>query len=402
MTTTSVIVVEDQPDLVRALGELIASRPSLRLVGSATNVERGLELASEHRPDVALVDVKMAGGGGPRFAHEVKACSPDTRVVALSAYEDRSTVFEMLQAGAVAYLVKGTAAGSEILTTVERAARGQSTLSSSVTSDIVRELTQHLQQRGAAEHAQHALVKRMRETLDSSSVKAVYQPIVELESRRVVGYEALARIIASPIQGTEAWLADAASVGLGLELERVALRTAFAGFAELPPDCFLAVNLSPAAILDDEVLGLLGAAEPSRTVVEITEHRSIDDYGLISHALVGLRARGLRLAVDDAGAGYASLRHLLEIRPDLIKLDASLTRGIDVEPGRRALAKALIAFARATGATLVAEGIETAAEEAELKRLGIVLGQGYHLGKPGPLPQHHVVSPPGLRQMRLS
>ena len=120
-------------------------------------------------------------------------------------------------------------------------------------------------------------------------------------------------------------------------------------------------------------------------MVEITEHTSIDDYGLVSRALLALRARGLRLAVDDAGAGYASLRHLLEMRPDLIKLDASLTRGIDLEPGRRALAQALIAFARATGAALVAEGIETAAEEVELEKLGVVLGQGYHLGRPGPL-----------------
>jgi len=398
MTTTSVIVVDDQPDLVRVLGALIASRPSLQLVGSADNVERGLELASEYRPDVALVDVKMPGGGGPRFVHEVRACSPDTRVVALSAYEDRSTVFDMLQAGAVAYLVKGTAAVSEIVTTVERAARGQSTLSSSVTSDVVHELAQHLQERRAAEHEQFALVARLRETIDSSGVKAVYQPIVELEGRRIVGYEALARIIASPIQGTEAWLADAASVGLGLELERVALRAALAGLAQLPPDCFLAVNLSPNAILDDAVLALLETAEPSRIVIEITEHRSIDDYSLISHALLGLRARGLRLAVDDAGAGYASLRHLLEIRPDLIKLDASLTRGIDVEPGRRALATALSAFARATGAALVAEGVETATEEAELKRLGVVLGQGYHLGKPGPLPPRDVA----MQQLLLS
>ena len=211
----------------------------------------------------------------------------------------------------------------------------------------------------------------------------MYQPIVELDSHRAVGYEALARIIASPIQSPEAWLADAASVGMGLELERAALRVALAGLAQLPADCFLAVNLGPTAILDNQVLRLLEEAEPSRTVVEITEHRSIDDYGLISRSLTRLRARGLRLAVDDAGAGYASLRHLLEIRPDLIKLDASLTRGIDVEPGRRALAKALIAFARATGASLVAEGIETETEKAELERLGVALGQGYHLGQTG-------------------
>lgn len=234
MNVTSVLVVEDQPDLVSALVALIKSRPSLRLVGSAQNVDRALELASLHRPDVALVDVKMPGGGGPRFAHEVRICSPDTRVVALSAYEDRSTVFAMLRAGAVAYLVKGAAAGSEILTTVERASRGLSTLSGSVASDVVHELAHHLQERGATEHTRHELVARVRETIDSDGVKAVYQPIVELQSRRTVGYEALARIVASPIQGPEAWFADAASVGLGVELERAALRAAFAGLPQLP------------------------------------------------------------------------------------------------------------------------------------------------------------------------
>ena len=387
MNTTSVLVVEDQPDLVRALVELIKSRPSLKLVGSAQNVDHALELAAQHHPDVALVDVKMPGGGGPRFTQDVRVCSPDTRVVALSAYEDRSTVFAMLRAGAVAYLVKGTAAGSEILTTVERAARGLSTLSGSVASDVVHELAHHLQERGATEHTRHELVARVRETIDSEGVRAVYQPIVELESRRTVGYEALARIVAAPIQGPDSWFADATSVGLGVELERAALKAAFAGLPQLPPDCFLSVNLSPAAILDDDVRELLEAAQPSRLVVEITEHTSIDDYGLVSRALLALRARGLRLAVDDAGAGYASLRHLLEMRPDLIKLDASLTRGIDAEAGRRALAEALIAFARATDVALVAEGIETAAEEEELRKLGVVFGQGYHLGKPAPLPR---------------
>lgn len=387
MKPTSVLVVEDQPDLVSALGDLIKSRPSLQLVGSAQNVEHALELASQHRPDVALVDVKMPGGGGPRFAHDVGICSPDTRVVALSAYQDRSTVFAMLQAGAVAYLVKGTATGSEILSTIERAARGLSTLSGSVASDVVQELAHHLQERGATEHTRETVVARVRGMIDSEGVRAVYQPIVELESRRTVGYEALARIVASPIQGPEAWFTDAAGVGLGLDLERAALEAALAGLPHLPPDCFLAVNLSPAAILDDRIRGMLDAAVASRLVVEITEHTSIDDYGLVSRALLGLRARGLRLAVDDAGAGYASLRHLLEMRPDLIKLDASLTRGIDAEPGRRALAQALIAFARATDLTLVAEGIETEAEEAELKRLGVVFGQGYRLGKPAPLPE---------------
>jgi EAL domain-containing protein (putative c-di-GMP-specific phosphodiesterase class I) len=387
VTPTSVIVVDDQPQLVGALEDLIAARPSLTLAGSARNVEGGLALALRRRPDVALVDVKMPDGGGPRLAAEIRSRCPETRVVALSAYEDRSAVFEMLRAGAVAYLVKGAAEASEIVSTIERAANGQSTLSSSAASEVVHELAQQLEGQHSAEQTEQELVARLRLTIDAGGVRAVYQPIMELASHQAVGFEALARIVPPPSQGPDAWIADATSVGLGLELEQTALRAALAGLTQLSPHCFLSVNLSPAALLDDEVLGLLAAAEPGRTVVEITEHTPIDNYDLISHSLADLRARGLQLAVDDAGAGYASLRHLLEIRPDMIKLDTSLTHGIDHHPERRALAQALIAFAGATGLALVAEGIETTAEEETLRRLGVSLGQGYHLGRPGPLPR---------------
>jgi EAL domain-containing protein (putative c-di-GMP-specific phosphodiesterase class I) len=121
-------------------------------------------------------------------------------------------------------------------------------------------------------------------------------------------------------------------------------------------------------------------------VVEITEHELIEDYAHLLDALTPLRTAGIRLAVDDAGSGYASLRHILSLQPDIIKLDIALTRGVDTDPVRRALASALVGFARDTGSVIVAEGIETSAELAALQRLGVPLGQGFYLARPGDLP----------------
>jgi EAL domain-containing protein (putative c-di-GMP-specific phosphodiesterase class I) len=120
-------------------------------------------------------------------------------------------------------------------------------------------------------------------------------------------------------------------------------------------------------------------------VLELTEHVGVDDYSALTEALAGLRRRGVRLAVDDAGSGFASLRHVLNLAPDVIKLDGELVGGLDRDPARRALAGALLAFGADIGAEVVAEGIETARECAVLRGLGFRLGQGHHLGRPEPL-----------------
>jgi EAL domain-containing protein (putative c-di-GMP-specific phosphodiesterase class I) len=119
--------------------------------------------------------------------------------------------------------------------------------------------------------------------------------------------------------------------------------------------------------------------------LEITEHEAIDDYATLADALAPLRERGLRVAVDDVGAGYASLRHALQLAPDMVKMDISLTRDIDRDAGRRALATALISFAAETDMTIVAEGIETAGELHALRELGVKYGQGFYLARPAPL-----------------
>jgi EAL domain-containing protein (putative c-di-GMP-specific phosphodiesterase class I) len=112
----------------------------------------------------------------------------------------------------------------------------------------------------------------------------------------------------------------------------------------------------------------------------------VEDYDALVRALDGLRSQGVRVAVDDTGAGYAGLAHILRLRPDIIKLDIDLTRGIDADPVRRALAASLVAFGGDIGATITAEGIETGEELEALRTLGVTCGQGYYLARPGPLP----------------
>ena len=137
--------------------------------------------------------------------------------------------------------------------------------------------------------------------------------------------------------------------------------------------------------MDDRFVSLLDGVH-RRIVVEITENRAIDAPASLDARLRTLRQRGVRLAIDDAGAGYAGLQRLIELGPDIVKLDLALIRGIDQDLARTALAEAMVGFCRATGALLVAEGIETVGELERLIEIGIDLGQGYLLARPGPLP----------------
>jgi EAL domain-containing protein (putative c-di-GMP-specific phosphodiesterase class I) len=153
---------------------------------------------------------------------------------------------------------------------------------------------------------------------------------------------------------------------------------------EIPSDIALAINVSPAAALDPEFCELLGAVA-DRIVIEITEHAQVDDYDELRSALAPLRERGAQLAVDDVGAGFANLRHILRLAPDLLKLDLSLTQEISRDPAREALASSLVGFAEGVGASIVAEGISSDEDLTLLRSLGVDYGQGYHLARPSAL-----------------
>ena len=379
-----VLVADDEPALRGALAELLAQEEHVFLVGAAADADEAIELAQREQPDVALVDVKMPAGGGPRAAREIQRLSPATRVIALSAFEDRPTVLEMLRAGAVGYLVKGTAA-EDIVGSIRRVAEGGTSLSAEVVGGIVHELSSQLRRAEIEEDQLEARRDEIRRFVDGEGVSMVFQPIVDLETCEAVGWEALARFRSIPLWPPDRWFAEAVVLELGVQLELATIRQAIALLPRLPEHAYLSVNCSHRAARSAEMVTTL-APIAHRVVIEITEHEAVDDYDELSLALEELRTRGVRVAIDDAGAGFASLRHTLLLAPDIVKVDISLTRAIDQDRGRRALASALISFADEMGMAIVAEGIETEAELRTLRDLGVRFGQGFFLAEPGPLP----------------
>ena len=212
------------------------------------------------------------------------------------------------------------------------------------------------------------------------TLRIVFQPIVDLATLRVVGYEALSRFASD--RPADQWYAEAQAVGLGVELEMLAISRAV---ADPPPDGYLSVNVSPGTLASDAFREFLDERMWGRLVVELTEHVGIDDYASLGTSIDRLRERGGRLAVDDAGSGYASMRHVVSLAPDIIKIDRSLVASMDRDSGRRELARSLSRFARSTGASVVAEGIERPEEYDTCREVGIDCGQGFLFGAPAPL-----------------
>lgn len=250
---------------------------------------------------------------------------------------------------------------------------------------LARIIAQELERREAEMVERRRVIERIERVLAEERLAMVFQPIVDLRTGEVAGFEALGRFMLRPRRGPEVWFAEAGEVGLGAALEIAAIRTAVSHLADLPGQAYMSLNVSPQMARAPELAAMLSELPADRLAIELTEHARITDYPALSEALTGLRARGVRLMIDDVGAGFASLHHILRLAPDAIKLDRSLTSGIEADPARRALAAALVTFAREIGATIIAEGIETEDELAALQALGVERGQGFHLGRPRPI-----------------
>ena len=224
----------------------------------------------------------------------------------------------------------------------------------------------------------------MEALVANEAIYILHQPAVRIDRGRIEFMEALARFAAEPYRTPDQWFDAAATVGLELDLELLALRKALSTLARIPTEVALSVNLSPAAAASDEVCDLLDGAPLKRLIVELTEHRPVECYAALLAPLAPLRRRGLRIAIDDTGAGYASFRHILELQPDIIKLDKCLCRGVDRDPAKQALLASLRNFSIAVRCDLVAEGIEQAADLDSLRRIGIPIVQGHFVGRPMP------------------
>lgn len=229
----------------------------------------------------------------------------------------------------------------------------------------------------------------VRAVLEADAITMHFQPIVWLPTREIIGYEALARFPVPPPR-PDLWFELAGRCGLRVELELQAVRKGLAGLALTPKDTYISLNVSPETLLSDELPTLLAECPGTRIVLELTEHLPIADYDAHVPRLEMLRRQGIRLAVDDAGAGYSSLRHILILRPEIIKLDRTLTTGANNDAIRRALLTSLATFAHATKTTLIAEGVETEAELAALIEYGVAFGQGYLFQKPAPISDLHL------------
>jgi EAL domain-containing protein (putative c-di-GMP-specific phosphodiesterase class I)/DNA-binding NarL/FixJ family response regulator len=386
MNPIRVLVADDEDSVLDVLESLIESDPGLDLVGKVRDAEAAIDAAEQEQPDVALVDVRMPGGGGVRAAREIRRRCPATRVIALSAFEDRETVLAMLRAGALAYVAKGDST-REILRAIRRSTSGGAGLSPNVVGDVAEALAEYHAYRMRASSIYGRRVRRIREVLDDRSVRTVFQPVVDLSDGRVVGVEALARFPGRPRRSPEAWFAEAANVGLLVELETLALGHALAEVDRLPGDLYLAVNVSPQTVCSPVLDRVLTGIAAERIVVELTEQAPVEDYDELTDRLRELRAIGVRVAIDDAGAGFVTLRHVVRMAPDIMKLDLTLVRDIDGDVNRRTVVSTLLPFAAAMGATLVAKGVETEPQLETLRSIGVEFGQGFLLGRPGPMPR---------------
>ncbi|AYJ47742.1 bifunctional diguanylate cyclase/phosphodiesterase [Rhodococcus sp. P1Y] len=235
---------------------------------------------------------------------------------------------------------------------------------------------------------------RIESLLDDGGPTIVFQPICDTLTSEVVGYEALARFPfghGSPL----IWFRDATGAGVGPRLELAAIDAALESMHTLPRSAFVSLNASAETIRTTDLLARLAPHLDSRVLyLEITEHERVDDYRSVARSVEAIRAAGVKISVDDVGAGFSGLRQVVELKPDTLKIDYTLVHGIDTDPARRAAAAALAAFAREVGATLIMEGVETEAELRVAAELGFDMVQGFYTGRPeAPLPAVRPLTP---------
>lgn len=389
MDAARVVVVDDQPANVKLLQRMLES-VGVSEVHGVTDPLQAVRTCLDVDADLVLLDLHMPEQDGFAVLGDLKAALKDDTflpVLVLTADVTPEARDRALHAGATDFLTKP-------FDHVEAILRVRNLLQTRALHLDVQArntaLTAELEHRRAdqqqVEQQRRDKLSRIGDMLEQGTYHMQFQPVFDLTNGHLVGVEALARFTSDPLRSPSEWFEEAHDVGYSLELEIAVAGAALDQLPQLPPDAFLAVNLSPAVAASPQLAGLLRAVPPHRIVAELTEHTRVDDYRGLLHALAPLRRQGLRIAVDDAGAGYAGLRHVLRLEPDLIKLDLELIRDIHTDPAKRALATALVAFAADTSSILVAEGIETPDELATLRSLGVPYGQGYHLARPGPLP----------------
>lgn len=378
-----VLVVDDNPTNT-SLVRRILQRAGLQSVQEENDPTVVMDLMHEGDIDLVLLDLMMPVMDGFELLEHIKrfAGGGFLPVIVLTADDSHASVERALDMGAHDYLRKPFNATELILR---------------VRNLLLRRLAHQELQRSRTLLGQrlnvfeweppllHDNPERARELVQGMVAEGRFdmalQPIVSLPAGDVVAYEALARFPQDELGPPGAWFAAARRWRLVEELEAACLNKALDLLDGLDSEQLLAVNLSPDALLGGVAQRLQGPMG-QRVIVELTEHEPVTDYQRLNATIATLREAGVRLAVDDAGAGFASLSHILDLRPDIIKIDIHIIRGMDSDPGRNAIAEMLVRFAERTGATVIAEGVETDGERDALQALGPMWAQGYLFGRP--------------------
>jgi DNA-binding NarL/FixJ family response regulator len=374
-----VLVADDEETVVDVLRSLIGSDPSLRFVGAAHNAEDAIELAMRERPDVVLLDVRMPGGGGLRAAREIsRRCAP-TKVVALSAHEDSDTVIGMISAGASAYVPKGDST-DKILRTIHRTIDANYAASDqppqlTVISPLLPRRTQ-----------QSTAVAR---AILDGAITVEFAPIEDVTTGRVVGFDARPRVATLPHRSYDHWLADAESADLLLDIEMAAFRASLLALPLIPDDVFLEFEVTPTSLTEGRFRRAIRRSIGSRIVLGLSPLAPVDASVLgaagPSGILATLRGRDVRIAAREVGPGFAGLRHLSLLSPELAWLDETLVRSLGQSFSTHSIVAALVACASDVGARLVAPGVTSEEQLQELRNLGVELVQGPIVGEQIPL-----------------
>ena len=354
-------------------------------IHTATSPSHALSLLKE-LDDVAVVvsDFQMPEMNGAQFLQLVATEAPAATRLLLTGRSESAVAIEAINVGQVFRFLSKPVAPEELIAAV----------SAAVEEHRVRGGTRAEVEASTRSQHRRAPIERAI----GGAIRTVFQPIVDAGDGGVVGHEALSRFPDPPERPPDAWFAEADALGLGSELDAAAARSALRTWREVaPPQQSLWVNLSPATIMAGTLTDVLSAAAPG-LVVEITERVPVADYPALTAALEPLRGSRVELAIDDVGAGFASLRHISELRPDIVKLDRSLIVDLDADEHRQALVASLIDFAARRRMTVLTEGVETREQAALLRDMGAQLAQGWLFGRPQPTPLVGRDTPDGAPQ----